>query len=94
MKIITQNYATNNHNFIIRFEGKTATIILKHEKGQEEECFLNPVTFDEFNEIIETAAIKGVTKINYNCTYSTEVERTHWANTQKKYGIKLERISN
>jgi hypothetical protein len=44
--------------------------------------------------MILTASIKGIKKIDFNCNYSIEVQRYHWGETAKQYGIKLTRISN
>lgn len=85
-------YITDNHEYFITFNKSKATIVCKFNNA--EESFENPVTFEEFNEMIETAAIKGIKKIDFNCNYSIEVQRCHWGETAKKYNIKLTRISN
>ena len=85
-------YTTDTHEYFITFEKSKATIVCKFDNSDE--AFSNPVTLAEFIEMIETASIKGVKSIDFNCNYSIEVQRYYWAETAKKYGIKLTRISN
>jgi len=85
-------YTTNNHEYFITFDKSKATIVCKWEEPAE--AFENPVTLSEFKEMILTASIKGVKKIDFNCNYSIELQRTQWAEISKKYGVKITRISN
>lgn len=85
-------YTTDNHEYFITFDKTKATIVCKFDNQME--ALENPVTLEEFREMILTACIKGIKKVDFNCNYSIEVHRYHWGETAKKYGIKLTRISN
>ena len=85
-------YATDNHDFTISWDKTKATIVCKTKSSFE--IFENPITLNEFKEMIESATIKGIKAVDFNSNYSIEVHRTVWAEIAKKYGIKLTRISN
>lgn len=85
-------YATDKHEFTISWDKTKATIVCKFKN--ELEAFENPITLNEFQEMILTAYNKGIKTIDFNSNYSIEVHRTVWAEIAKKYGIKLTRISN
>jgi hypothetical protein len=87
-----QYFLSENHDFTIEYGLNTATITCKWE--DEADAFENPVTLSEFKEMIETAAIKGINTIFFNCNYSTEVMRHQWNEVAKKYNVKITRISN
>jgi hypothetical protein len=85
-------YATNNHDYQVSFGKGEATIICKSDN--QFDSFKNPILFNEFEEIIESAAIKGIKNIYFNTTYSIEIQRYHWKNIGLKYNVKITRISN
>ena len=83
-------YTSENHEFEISWDGATANINLTAEN--ELEALYNPVTKEEFEDIIETAAIKGIKKINYLCDYSTEVKHWQFKRIGKKFNVEIERV--
>jgi len=85
-------YTTDHHEFTISWDKSKATIVCKFEN--QADAFENPITLNEFKEMIETACIKGIKKVDFNSNYSIELQRNQWAEIGKKYGIKLTRISN
>jgi len=87
-------YTTDNHEYFIKFEKTTATIVCKFEKGKQDESFTNPITLQEFKEMMETATIKGIKNVMANINYSIELQRHQWKEIAKKYNVKLTRISN
>jgi len=85
-------YTSENHEFTIDFVKDAATITCKN--SDQDQLFSNPITYNEFHEMVETAAIKGVKRIFFNSNYSIEVVRSTWASAAAKHGVKLTRISN
>ena len=87
-------YITDNHEFFITFEKSTATVVCKFDKGKQDEAFSNPITLEEFKEIMVSATIKGIKNVLFNSNYSIELQRHQWKEIAKKYNVTLTRISN
>jgi hypothetical protein len=88
---IYHGYLTDNHEFDISFNNTVAIIRCKYE--YEAEATENPVTLEEFKIMIETASIKGIKQIKFNCNYSIQVHSHQWKEIAKKFKVKITRIS-
>ena len=92
MKSNTQlPYTTDNHEFTISWDKTKATIFCKFKN--EAEAFDNPITLDEFKEMILTASNKEIKTIDFKTNYGIDVHRHTWKEIGKKYGIKITKTS-
>jgi hypothetical protein len=82
-------YLTTQHEFFISWSKDKAFINCQAES--ESEAIENPIKYEEFKTMIETASIKGVSSIFYSINYSTEVHTKQIKYLSEKYKVKINR---
>jgi hypothetical protein len=85
------NYTTDKHEFTIEYQKNVAIIECKAQ--DDNEAFNNPISLEEFREMIITATIKGITKVHLKINYSMEVHSQELKYIENKRKIKVTRIT-
>lgn len=84
-------FTTENHEYYISWDKTTATIKCKFQN--EDEAFSNPISLDEFKEMVYTAATAGIKEVCFNSNYSIQVHSYTWKEYAKELNIKLTKIN-
>jgi hypothetical protein len=80
-------FKTTNHEFNISWDKDKAYI--KCLCKNDYEAFNNPISLEEFREMVATAVTSGVKEVFIDTQYSMEVYSQEWQYTKNYHNIKL-----
>lgn len=80
-------FTTDNHEYFISWDKQTA--LIKVVYTNDAEAISNPVTKNEFKEMIMTATTKEVKNIIYDIKHSIEVHTHTMKEIEKYYNVKI-----